>query len=681
MPSVPQTEIIVTEKALSDCVAYLSSVTAFSWDHETRSRDYLADPGGALDRLQMRSDMVSLATNDRCFVIPLGMLTVQCLPEPQVFDALRAPMEDNRIKHLGWNAPFDMHAQANYDVWVQNYIDVMVMAWCLDENRSCSLKERCKDVGMALQKFDFKSYWTAREEHKRNINLKYKSRKVMTLDELAAVEKEYIAYGAEDAVATNLLLDDYLPKLAEIPKVEKLFWHLHNPAVRTLFNMERRGIRIDTYKFNNIREACKQDLARAEAAVYAEAGHHFNIGSSKELNKVLYDELQLPVYKVTAKQAASTDKEALAHLAREGHPIAMKLSEWRRISTLHKTFIGENSGLSTSIAPWGHIHASFNATGTVTGRLSSSDPNMQNIPRDSDRTYHIRSMFIPSCEDYTLIGGDQSQVELRVMADLSQDFAMCAEYVKDIDLAEALARGEKPKKGQYAKSDIHQSTADACGVHRNTAKGINFGVIYRMGGSRLARVLMASNWEMCVELGIPWDVNVHYVSEDTARVFITAFFAKYPGIKAYHKFIEAIAKQQGYVESRFGHQRRVPELYAADESLVYTGVTQCINFTIQGHVGELMKHCMNVVDGQTKPHNKDIQDAVDCLRDCRYRLFLQVHDEVLGEGPKRFAPQIANALTRIFQRPMESTKSRPYYGYRVPLVFEAKSGSNWAEVH
>lgn len=677
--TIPVT-IVDTERELKSSVSYLATVPEFAWDHETRSVDFVKDPYGALKRLSMRSDLVSCATPDHCFVYVMGMVTRKSLSEEVVFNALKPVMQDNNLCHLGWNASFDMHAQANYGVWVQNYEDVMVMAWILDENRSCSLKERCVDCGMSLSKFPFKDLWTTRAVLAGK--MEQKKRNPYTFEQLEMLENNYVQYSGEDSIATVLLAPLYREMLAKEPSLQKLFKGLRNPAVRTLFNMERRGIPVDRRYIKELYLKAQDDIERLEGEIFQMAGTHFCLSKTKQLSDVLYKKMRLPVYKTTAKGAASTAVDSLDWLGQQGYPIARKIVEHRRASKLCGTYIGPDAAFQADVYRWGHIHPSFSLISTATGRLACQDPNAQNWPKSS-KGYNLRRGIVPSCSDYILIGGDYSQIELRVMANNSGDTAMCAVYRKDEGRARALIEGRPLKdengKALYPKSDIHQETADACGCARDPAKSINFGIIYGIGDERLGITITKANWDNCIEQKIPWDPAVHVIGADQAHDFKVGYYNKYELVKVYQDHIFDLVKQQGYVTTRFGCRRRLPDIYSSDRGLIMQAGRQAVNFTIQGHVGELMLLIMNWMDRSVAPpdHRKDLIDAVTCLHDCKYRLFLQVHDEIVGEGPKKYEKQIKQALIRLFQCPMDCTKSYPFYGYRIPLVFDAKSAPSY----
>jgi len=430
--------------------------------------------------------------------------------------------------------------------------------------------------------------------------------------------------------------------------------------------MERRGLLMDKKYLLRQSELCKIELDEAERSVYRFAGRHFSIASTKELSDVLYVDMGLPVYKTTEKGANSTARDTLDHLAQDGHEIAHALVQWRRLNKLYSTYLAPDSTLVEFIYPWGHLHPSFNVVGTDTGRMSSSQPNAQNFVRNSEKNFSFRKAFI-SDPGHLLVGGDFSQIELRVMAHMSQCSAMIEEYRKDYPLQQAIMHGLSTKG--LTKSDIHQKTADACKCSRQLAKNINFGLLYGMGAKTLAATLTTANWLDCVENGKTWDPHCDVVTPALAQEFIDLFFGMYPEIRHYQKAVGDYARRHGHIRTRYGQIRRLPDVYASDQFLVYAACRQAVNTSIQGHVGELMLHCMNTIE-------KDEE-----LNDYGHRLFLQVHDELLGEVPDKWSDKTKIRLAQIMQMPAESSEAFPFHSYRVPLVFEPCSGSNWAEVH
>jgi DNA polymerase-1 len=463
--------------------------------------------------------------------------------------------------------------------------------------------------------------------------------------------------------------------LAKEPKLDNLFWKILNPAVRVLFNMERRGLPIDTNYLRGISGECLADMQAAEKEIYRIAGQHFNLGSTKDLSRVLFHDMGLPVMKQTAKGASSTDKAALEMLAEDGHKIAESILRWRHLSKLYSAYIDPDAGLAAQLYKHlGSIHPNFNQCSTATGRLACSDPNAQQIPRNSAKSYYIRKGFIPH-RGKILLGGDFSQIELRIMAHMSGDKAMCEEYCKDEARWKALLAGDSPKG--LSKSDLHQRTADACNCARDpTAKNVNFLMLYGGQSKRLAQTLTSVNFQNCLENGVPFDHLADTVAPTLAQEFIDRFFGEFPGVRGYQEYIADKVMRQGYIETRFGRKRRLPDVFSSDRWLKMAAQRQAVNHTIQGHVGELALMLMckteNVIDN---PHGA-------ALRKLGFRLHTQIHDEFQGECDDReqTVQDCKYHLTQIFQQPLPSTDAYPFAGYRVPIIFEIKAGYTWAEL-
>jgi len=650
----------------------------FAFDTETRAEDYAKYPDGALRKMTMRCDIASFAAQvggrKHAWVIPLGMLTMQCMAEEAFFDTIKPIMEDMSVLKFAWNFNYDASLYANYGVWVACYEDVMVKAHLLDENKGAGLKTRCADGGMELTPFPFKEYWKLRHLYQTKALAKDGTLKV-NLADLEPHESRYTSYAAEDSIATLELSPIYDGQLDALPKLKELYHRLLNPSVRTLFNMERRGLPLDRTYVRVIGMTCKEDRDAAEVEVFRQAGQHFNLASTKDLSRILYTELGLPVFKTTEKGANSTDSGSLEKLAEAGHKIAEAILRWRRLEKLYGGYLDPDGGLTQACYAHGAIHTSYNICGTVTGRLSSSGPNCQQFPRSSPKTYNIRKAFVPHL-GYCLVGGDMSQVELRMMAHFSGDQNMIEEYTKDEPMWRALNEGRSIEG--MSKSDIHQQTADACNCDRNpTAKNINFGLLYGMMEKRLASVLTSVNFQHCLEKGIPFDHLRDVVSLELAGEFHTRFFNMHPGIRAYQEHIATKAKSQGYIDTRYGRRRRLPDIYSGDRWLVMAACRMACNCTIQGHVGEMMTLAMSRVE--------NVIDNPDgrALQKLGYRMFLQAHDELLGECPDKAQTilDVKHHLTRICQNPALSSGAYPFSGYRVPIVFEARSGMTWHEVH
>ena len=414
----------------------------------------------------------------------------------------------------------------------------------------------------------------------------------------------------------------FLPRLAETT-LQPLLDTIEMPLVQVLADMEWTGIRIDPALFARLSRELTTDLTRLEAEIAVAAGGTINLNSPKQLATVLFDRLQLPVLKRT-KTGPSTDADVLEELAGQGHLVPRLLLEFRELQKLRSTYVDV---LPQKVhRATGRIHTSFNQIGAATGRLSSSEPNLQNIPVRTPRGEEIRKGFVPE-PGWKFVVADYSQIELRLMAHLSQDPAFL----------EAFRQGE----------DIHRQTAaiifgvPLAGVTpemRAQAKTINFGTIYGQGAFALARML-----------GIP---------QDEAKAFITAYFQRFAGVRAWLDRQVALARERGYVETIFGRRRYIPEIRDRNFNVRAFGERQAQNAPLQGSAADLIKIAM------TRLHQGLAAAGL------RGRLLLQVHDELVLEAP---ASEVS-AVSALVREHMEGAAT-----LSVPLVVDVGVGDNWLD--
>jgi DNA polymerase-1 len=436
------------------------------------------------------------------------------------------------------------------------------------------------------------------------------------------VEKATV-YAAEDADITLRLYEKLLPMVAE-QRQESLFYEVEMPLLPVLVSMEQAGIRIAPEFLGGLSSELEKKLAVLEKQIHEMAGGPFNIGSPKQLGEVLFERLGLSKGKKT-KTGWSTDVEVLNNLADE-HEIAAKILDYRSLAKLKGTY---TDALPKLIHPaTGRIHTSFNQAVTATGRLSSSDPNLQNIPIRTEEGRRIREGFIPS-EGCFLLSADYSQVELRILAHMADEPA----------LKEAFARGE----------DIHRRTAsEVLGLfpemvtdeQRRQAKAINFGVIYGMSAFGLAK-----------QLGI---------GRREAQQFIDTYFERYPGIRTFMDACIAEAREKLYVTTMLGRRCAIPEINSKNGAVRGYAERNAINYPVQGSAADIIKVAMVHIARRL---------ATEGLKT---RMLLQVHDELVFDVP-HMELEIVSALVR---QEMEGAVE-----ISVPLLVEVGSGHNWREAH
>ena len=431
------------------------------------------------------------------------------------------------------------------------------------------------------------------------------------------------AWAAEQASAL-LALAPLLAKRLVADELDPLFRNIELPLTAVLSAMERSGVRIDAAKLTALSHEYERELARVESNIYALAGERFQINSPKQLATILFEKLKLPAVKKT-KTGLSTDESVLEQLSSH-HELPAAILAYRRLAKLKSTYV---DALPPLVNPrTGRVHPTFNQAGAATGRLSSSHPNVQNIPIRSEEGIRIREAFVPA-EGMLLLSADYSQVELRIVAHFSGDES----------LIDAFAKGE----------DVHRRTAaevngiepsDVSSDQRAHAKAINFGIIYGSSAFGIAN-----------QLGI---------AQAEAQATIDRYFARYQGVRRFLDETVAAAAEAGFVRTLLGRRRYLPDLRSRNRALRQAAERMAVNTVIQGTAADLIKQAM-----------VEVQQA---LRDAGLaaRMLLQVHDELVFEAPERELPE----LTKLVKARMEGV-----YALSVPLVADVGTGKNWREAH
>jgi DNA polymerase-1 len=401
----------------------------------------------------------------------------------------------------------------------------------------------------------------------------------------------------------------------------RLYDELELPLIPVLAGIEATGVKIDREALNALGELFGREIGRLEAEIYVDVGHEFNLGSPKQLEQVLFYELNLPKGKRT-KTGYSTDAATLEGL-KAAHPMIDKLLDWRSYSKLKSTYVDALPGLID--ADTGRLHTTFHQAVAATGRLSSSDPNLQNIPIRTELGRRIRRAFVAGDPSLTLLAADYSQIELRILAHVSGD-----EHLR-----EAFARGEDIHRSTAARV-LHKAPEDVTPSERSMAKMVNFGIAYGM-----------SDFGLSSRAGIP---------QQEAREFITTYFATYSGISYYMLHIKDVARTQGFVTTLLGRRRFIPELQERNPNLRAAGERMAINMPIQGTAADIIKLAMIRVADRLRREG------------FRARMLLQVHDELLFEVPR---DEVAR-LAPVVRETMESAMPLD-----VPLTVDLKSADDW----
>jgi DNA polymerase-1 len=601
-----QTHLVNTPEALADLTHRLESAQTISFDTETTSTD------------QMRAHLVgiSLAVDgEHGYYIPVGHVTTEDeqLPLEAVLAALRGPMTNARIPKAGHNLKYDfvMLARAGLRVGPLSF-DTMIAEWLINpSSRNLGLKN------LAWVRLDYRM--TEIEE------LIGKGAKQISMAEVPI--HKAVAYAGADA-AIVLRLKPLLQDEMQNNRATNLFDEIEMPLVEVLGDMEMAGITLDVAFLDSMSSELSSRLGELESSIYDQVGESFNINSPQQLSEVLFNRLKIPPPDRTQKTSSgfySTAAGVLESLSGK-HPVVDLILEYRELSKLKSTYI---DALPQEVNPQtGRVHTSYNQTGSVTGRIASSEPNLQNIPIRTDLGRQVRQAFVAGPRQ-VLLSVDYSQVELRIVAHMANDEAMLASF----------------RKGQ----DIHAATAAAIlGVpleavtreQRRHAKAINFGLIYGMSAFGLTRTTDLTLAE--------------------AEDFMEAYFRQFPGVKRYLDGMRRKAAEQGYVETLLGRRRYFPGLKSqSNYNIRSREEREAINAPIQGTAADIMKIAMLRVPGALKKAGFSA------------RMLLQVHDELVLEC----AIEDVARTAALVQETMEGA-----YTMSIPLATEARLGTNWGEM-
>jgi DNA polymerase-1 len=533
------------------------------------------------------------------------------LPVEKALRLLKPMLEDPSVLKIGHNIKYDLQLFMQYDIDVSPIDDTMLLSYVLDGSSH--------GHGMDELAQTFLSHNTIKYEEVTG------SGKSQVLFDLVPLDKA-LQYAAEDADITFRLHELFKPRLAQEHMVT-VYETLERPLAPIVAAMEFTGIRIDQKILKGLSTDFAKSIAELETKIQDMAGQSFNVGSPKQLGDVLFGSMGLPGGKKTKTGAWSTSADTLEILAEQGHEIVDKVLEWRELSKLKSTYA---DALPEAVNPkTGRIHTSFSMAGTNTGRLSSSDPNLQNIPIKTDNGKKIRAAFVPE-KGFELLSVDYSQVELRLAAELGDIKALKQAFHDGVDIHAATA-------SQVFGVPLGQMTPDI----RRQAKAINFGIIYGISGFGLAR-----------QLGIP---------QGEAADYIKKYLARFPELKNFMDAAKEYARKHGYVKTFYGRKCFIRGINDKNQGIRQFAERQAINAPLQGTAADIMKRAMIAI----KPALLDAKLGA--------RMLLQVHDELLFEVPVKEKAETEALVKKI----MESAG----LGIGVPLHVEAGWGDNWAAAH
>jgi len=599
-------ETILTEERLQYWLKALKAAPLFAFDTETTSLDYLD------------ARLVGLS-----FAIEAGTaaylpLTHDYIGAPEqldfesVLNLFQPLLEDPNQHKVGQNLKYDRHILLNHGIDLQGIEhDTMLQSYVLDSTASRHDMDSLAEKHLNRTTIHFE-------------DIAGKGKKQLTFNQIDL--EQAAPYAAEDADITLQLHQTLWPQLEAIPSLLSVYRTLEMPLLSVINALERNGVNIDIWMLQQQSDHLAHKIDEAEQQAYAIAQETFNLGSPKQLGTILYDKLALPILKKTPKGQPSTAESVLQDLADDGYELPQVIMTYRSLSKLKSTYtdrLPEQVNKST-----GRVHTSYHQAVTATGRLSSSDPNLQNIPIRSEEGRKIREAFVAS-EGYTILAADYSQIELRIMAHLSQDAGLLS----------AFAAGE----------DIHRHTAseifsvslnDVSDDQRRSAKAINFGLIYGMSAHGLSK-----------QLGI---------DRAQAADYMNVYFERYPGVKDYMNTTRDQAKQDGYVETLFGRRLYLPEINSSNGLRRQYAERTAINAPMQGTAADIIKRAMIDIQHWLATEKADI------------RMIMQVHDELVFEVPTE---QVDTAKKTIESYMMKAAE------LAVPLEVGIGTGLNWEVAH
>ena len=595
---------ISSQDLLEKVIKNASKAKTIAIDTETTGLDY------------MDTDLVGISLSYKpgeAYYIPINHQddTVNQLKLNVVLDALKPVLESSKNKIIGQNIKFDRNVLAKYGINISSIKnDTMMMSYVLDASATRHNLD-------ALSSY-YLNYKTSTFE-----DVAGKGVKQITFDQVSI--EEATNYAAEDADITLRLYEELNPKLESVASLKKLNDEIEIPLIEVLSEMEQNGAILNPKILSSQSKDLENRIKKLEKKAYEIAGEEFNLGSTKQLREIFFDKLNYRIIKKTPGGQPSTDEKVLVELAEE-YELPRVLLEHRTLSKLKSTYTDKLPGQISETT--GKVHTSFHQAVTTTGRLSSSDPNLQNIPIRTEDGRRIRQAFEPS-KGHRFISADYSQIELRIMAHISKDVGLLQAFQEGKDVHSKTA-------SEVFDVAIEEVTADL----RRNAKAINFGLIYGISAFGLGK-----------QLGI---------SRNLAAEYMAMYFEKYPGVKKYMESTKDFASQNGYVETLFGRRLYLRDINASNAIRRQASERAAINAPVQGTAADIMKIAMIKTHQAIKAEN------------VKAKLILQVHDELILDTPKKEIDSVINLLTDS----MMGAASLD-----VPLEIDVGVGDNWDQAH
>jgi len=599
--------LITNEKQIDDWINEAEEAGEIAIDTETSSLDaHQADLIG-----------ISLSTKiGKACYIPIGHKFEGCLKKESVIKKLKPLLEDKSVKKIGQNIKFDFIVLFKQGVNMSTMEDTMLMSYILDAGKNRHNMDTLSEIHLQHKTISFKEIVGV---GKKEINF-------------SGVElNKAMEYAAEDADITYRLYKIFSKNL-KLEKLTNIYELFEKPLIKILAFMEINGIKVDKKFLKVLSEKFEKKINKLEKEVFKISKKKFNIASPKQLGEVIYNDLKIAKLKKTKKGSFATNASVLEDLAFKGNKFPQLVLDWRQVSKLKNTY---SDALPEHINPTTkRVHTSFLLAATTTGRLASSDPNLQNIPIKSEDGKDIRKAFTAE-KDFTLISADYNQIEMRILADLAD--------VKEL------------KKAFKNNEDIHSLTAsqvfdvDLKKVNndmRQKAKAINFGIIYGISQYGLAKQINVSNHE--------------------ADEFLNAYFSRFPEIKIYMDNTIKFCRKSGYVNNIFGRRSHFNGINDKNFNVRNFQERAAINAPIQGSASEIMRLAMIRLDKK-----------FENLKNNKSKILLQIHDELIFEVPKKEV----KTITKIIQEEMTSVTESDLHSFSTPLTVDVNIGDNWGILH
>ena len=560
---------------------------------------------------------ISLSTKiGKACYIPIGHNNGSCLIKTNVIKKLKPILEDKSIKKIGQNIKFDFIVLYKQGIQMNSIEDTMLMSYVLDAGKNRHNMDLLSEIHLNHKTISFK-------------DLVGSGKKQINFSEVEI--KKAMQYAAEDADITFRLYKIFIENLKN-EKLTNIYEIFEKPLIEILAFMEIHGIKIDSKFLKSLSEKFEKKKNETEKKIFKISNKEFNIGSTKQLGEVMYNELKIASLKKTKKGSFATSANVLEDLAYKGHELPKLVLDWRQVSKLKNTY---SDSLPEHInSQTGRVHTSFLLAATTTGRLASSDPNLQNIPIKSEDGRDIRKAFIAEKEN-VLVSADYNQIEMRILADLAD--------VKEL------------KKAFKNNEDIHTLTAsqvfniDIEKVDQHTrrkAKTINFGIIYGISQYGLAKQIMVSNNE--------------------AKEFLNSYFLKFPEIKEYMNATIKFCRKSGYVNNIFGRRTHIRGINDKNYNVRNFQERAAINAPIQGSASEIMRLAMI-----------RLSKKFNYIENIKTKMLLQIHDELIFEVPKYELKEINN----VIKEEMTSVVKSDLHSFSIPLTVDINFGENWGILH